>query len=139
MAGKGGRKMEKLKKAVLKQLGGGGKERCQDVVNHGAEAGFRGFTYYAETCKFYKSNKKAIIELAKDVAVACGEDLLVMISHFRCLKDMDLTPYEISLALESKGDKDAITLVQNAMAWFALEEVCYSVTEEEEEEQKAIA
>ena len=35
-----------------------------------------------------------------------------MISHFRCLKDMDLTPYEISLALESKGDKDAITLVQ---------------------------
>ena len=105
MAGKGGRKMEKLKKAVLKQLGGGGKERCQDVVNHGAEAGFRGFTYYAETCKFYKSNKKAIIELAKDVAVACGEDLLVMISHFRCLKDMDLTLMKYRLHWKAKETK----------------------------------
>lgn len=122
--------MEKLKKAVLKQLEG--KESCQDVVNHGAAAGFRGFTYYTETCKFYKNNKKAIIELAKDVAVDSGEDLLVMISHFGCLKNENLSPYEISLALESRGDEDITTLVQNAMAWFALEEICNSITEEEE-------
>ena len=122
--------MRNLEKAVLKQLGG--KESCQDVVNHGAEAGYRGFTYYTDTCKFYKDNKAAIIQLAKDVAADSGDDLLVMISHFGCLKEMDLTPYDVSLALEDKGDKDTITQVQNAMAWFALEEVCHSVTEREE-------
>ena len=120
----------KLEKAVIKQLGG--RESCQDVVNHGADAGYPGFTYYTDTCKFYKDNKAEIIQLAEEVAVDCGEDLLVMISHFGCLKEMDLTSYGVSLALEDKGDKDTITQVQNAMAWFALEEACYRVTEEEE-------
>ena len=129
--------MRNLEKAVLKQLGG--KESCQDVVNHGADAGYPGFTYYTDTCKFYKDNKAEIIQLAKEVASDGFQDLLIMVSQFRCLKDMDLTPYEISLALENKGDEDNITLVQNAMAWFALEEVSHRVTEEEEEKQEAIA
>lgn len=120
-----------LIKAVIRQLGG--KEALEDVYNHGADGGFSGFTYYSETCAFYKENKKVILELIMDMAIGLSEDAIEMIGKFKCLSNMNLAFYDIAKALDNKGDNDTITQVQNAMAWFALEEVAREMVENTDE------
>ena len=58
-----------LVRAVVRNCHGWGsfKEMAQDVTNHGASAGFGNFIYYKDTMKFTTKNKKAIIELCKEV------------------------------------------------------------------------
>lgn len=118
---------EKLKRAVIKRLGG--KEYLVDISRYGANTGFSGFTYYSETCEFYRENKKEIILLAEELAEELGEDMLTMVSHFNCLKDMEITPYEVAKGLDGNGEM--AEQIQNAMAWFALEEVARSIADKE--------
>lgn len=119
---------KKLERAVIRQLGG--RENLEDVYNHGAGAGYCGFTYYNDTCKFFKQHKTDIIALAEDLAQDLGEDMLTMISKFNCLKNMNITPYEVAKGLDGKGEM--ATQIQNAMAWFALEEIARDVMERQE-------
>ena len=97
-------------------------DRAADVTNHGADGGFGGFIYYSETCAFYAKNRALILKLVKDMADSLGEGVLEMVQNFNCLgKDFSLD--EIGETLYGNKNKHQ-TQVANALAWFALEEVC---------------
>ena len=122
---------KKLINAVRRQIGD--VEYLEDVYNHGAGAGFPGFTYYTDTVAFYKKNKAAIIELAKEQADGMGINILEMIGGFNCLKYYD---YKTNRWTDEEG-QEAIgqtvygrkvdDVVANALAWYALEEVARSI------------
>jgi hypothetical protein len=122
---------KKLINAVKRQIGE--VDNLEDVYNHGADAGFPGFTYYSDTVEFYKKNKAAIIELAKEHADGMGINILEMIGGFNCLKYYD---YNTNRWTDAEG-QEAIgqtvygrkvdDVVANALAWFALEEVAREI------------
>jgi hypothetical protein len=121
---------EKLIKAIIKQIGGweAFKETAEDVANHGADAGFVGFTYYTDTCAFYASHRDDIYCLAKDMSEQLGEEVIGMIRNFRCL-GKDYTDEDVGQTLFGSKAKHQ-TQVANALAWFALEEVCRAFVNE---------
>ena len=116
-----------LIRAVSRQMGSWEyfTDSAEDICNHGASGGVGGFIYYNETVKFYRRNRKANLQLAEQMADDLGEDLLSMVASFNCLKCYKLTNNEVAQALYmSKGEW--VDSVQNAMAWFALEEIARS-------------
>jgi len=114
-----------LVRAVVKQVGGWDsfKEIAADVMKHGADAGFSGFIYYKDTCDFYAKNRENIYALASEMASSMGEEVVGMVKSFRCLNDS--TEVEVGATLFGNKAKHD-THVANALAWFALEEVCRS-------------
>lgn len=115
----------KLIRAVVRQCGGWDsfKEMAVDVANHGADAGWSGFTYYTDTVAFTKRNKADILEMAKEMAESIGEgNMFDLIAGFNCLK---ILPEEAAEAIYN-SKSDAKDTVYNALAWFALEEVSRS-------------
>ena len=118
---------EKLARAVVRQFGGfeSFQESAEDVANHGIDGGFGGFIYYTDTVKFFRNNRTEICGFAENMASDLGEDMLAMIGGFGCLKDSELSASEIGKAIFG-NDGDMCDQIQNAMAWFAGEEVCRS-------------
>lgn len=98
-----------------------------DVVNHGADSGFHGFTYYNETVTFAENNLKRILQYCRDLAEDIGLDgAYSIIAGFNCLNNdyaVDEVADIINGHYEDEHDK---AMVFNALAWFALEEVCRS-------------
>jgi hypothetical protein len=119
----------RLIRAVVRQHGGDWDYFCEhasDVSRYGADSGWPGFTYYSDTMPFFRRNRQSILEMAEQMADDVGyPGMLAMIASFGCLKDCKFSQDEIAKALyTSKGEHtDGI---QNAMAWFALEEVARS-------------
>jgi hypothetical protein len=114
-----------LKNAVIRRIGG--KQYLEDVYNHGASAGFPGFTYYAGTVKFYRTHKKHIVDMAEDMADSMGMSTIEMVKGFNCLHN-DYTSDEIGKVLYGNWrNDDAYTMIANALSWFALEEVAREV------------
>ena len=117
-----------LVNAVIEQLGGDSDDReevnqtLEDVANNGADAGYSGFTYYADTCEFFTKNKSLIVELVKEYAEEFGQDAISVIAGWNCLEDDTDTRDEIERAIYGTPEHDDVS-VQNALAWFALEEV----------------
>ena len=105
----------------------------KDITNNGADGGFGGFIYYSETNKFARENMNLIMDQVKELADALGETPLEMISSFRCLQGDKIDPLEIASIIyertspESQADGTE-TVVLNALAWFALEEVARDQT-----------
>ena len=117
-----------LIRATIRQCGGfdSFKEMAEDVTNHGADSGFSGFTYYADTVKFAERNKSAILQACRDMASDLGESgAYSMIAGFNCLKDLELSGDAVADTIHNKRSED-YTQVMNALAWFALEEVSRS-------------
>ena len=116
---------EDLVRQVVRQIGGWDsfKEQARDVSMYGAAAGFAGFLYYTDTCRFYAVNRDAILEAVRDMCDGLGEEPIQFVRSFNCLKGA--TESEVGLTLYgSKKQHD--TQVANALAWFALEEVARS-------------
>lgn len=117
--------MNKLQTAVYNQLAAESMaefhETLSDVRNHGAESGFHGFTYYADTYQFTRDNLSAILEELRELADGCGDETLTdCLSGFRCLKGFTKSEIEAGLM---DDEADARAAVYNALAWFALETV----------------
>ena len=110
-----------LVRAVIRRIG---LDSVEDVVNHGIDGGFSGFIYYADTVKFFKSYRQEILALAKDTADQLGEDMLSMIAGFNCLKGEKFNNDDIARAIYQDKDSEIAPVIQNALAWFAAEEVC---------------
>lgn len=108
----------KLTEAVLENLD---LDQLEDVARHGADAGWSGFVYYSDTTAFFRRHKDDILRLASDMAHDMGEDMLAMVAGFRCLHG-DYFPSEIAEAIYG-GETEGSDVIQNAMVWFALEEV----------------
>lgn len=123
----------KLIRAVVRQMGGWGnfKESAQDVVNNGADCGFNGFIYYVDTMAFYAKNQQSVVALAERMAAEFGTTTGQLVAGFNCLNG-DFTEYEIVNTLWGTKRKHE-TQVANALAWFALEEVCRSFVDIQEE------
>jgi hypothetical protein len=116
---------ESLIRAVVRKMGGWGSftESAEDVSNHGADGGFGGFVYYTDTVPFAKRNLDSILSYAKDMASDLGEgDEYKLIAGFNCLK---MEVGQVAGAIHNPKHEDRTTVL-NALAWFALEEVCRS-------------
>lgn len=115
----------KLIRAVVRQVGGWEdfQQIAKDVAGHGADCGYKGFTYYLDTVAFTKRNKRAILEFAADQDSEIESvGLVKFVAGFRCV---DETEDDIARALYA-GRGDAFQEVYNALAWYVLEEVCRS-------------
>lgn len=124
---------ERLVRAVIRAVGGfeSFTAMAPDVCNHGADGGFSGFIYYADTVKFTRKNKKDILKLAADMAadIMVNGDEYQLIADFNALKSHGFTVGDVARALHGRapyGDDDAgynMRQIYNVLAWFALEEV----------------
>ena len=109
-------------------------ETLEDVVKHGANAGFGAFCYYSDTCQFAINNMTEIVKLAEEQANDFGVGVLEMIQNFNCLRDHNRQPEysqsEIGRVIYGGDtDSDAATSILNALAWYALEETARQETE----------
>ncbi len=100
-------------------------DSVMDVVNHGADSGFAGFTYYSETHKFAIKHRNNIVKLLEDMSDQLGEDTVSMVGNFGVFRNSPMDQEDKKDLYKYLGggrpDQGAIT---NVMAWFALEEVC---------------
>lgn len=117
---------EKLIRAVVKQICGWESftDHAKDVADYGASGGFSGFIYYSDTVPFAVKYRKEIMELAKNIADNLGEGVFEMIAGFFCFNGY-YSEGEIAEAIYNLKSENG-TAVLNALAWFALEEVCRS-------------
>lgn len=97
---------ERLVRAVKRQSGMSAKE-LRDVCDGGASAGFPGFTYYKDTCSFYRRWKSEIWALLEETAEEMGYK----------------TPTELIATFNGNAQVSDETTFENLLAWFALEEV----------------
>lgn len=115
-----------LIRATVRQIGGWAefKARAGDVTAHGANGGFSGFIYYVDTCAFYARNRAAIAEAVEHLADDLGEDAVELVRNFNCLRG-SCSVEEVALTMYGTP-RQHDTTTANALAWFALEEVCRS-------------
>ena len=125
---------KKLVNAVVKQLGYTNQNdeellsTLQDIANHGIDGGYGGFVYHSDTVKFFKANRKEIIELVQDYADDFGQDAMSVVAEFRCLNADNECKNEIRRAIYGQLKSDDVE-VPNALAWFAAEEVAHLLTD----------
>ena len=103
----------------------------EDVVRHGADGGFSGFTYHKDTCEFYDANQEEIVKLVTETAHELNESAIAMIRTFRCLKGYDISEAVIGACIYGRkqdNDGEDMDIVKNALAWFALEMVALDIT-----------
>jgi prophage antirepressor-like protein len=81
------------------------------------------FIYYTDTHSFAVRHRKNILSLAKDMADQLGyKDIHDLVMSFKCVNNDD-NDYE-NLCKYIAGSPCQPSIVTNAMAWFAAEEVC---------------
>jgi hypothetical protein len=103
-------------------------ETLYSVRNHGADGGYHGFIYNADTYCFTRDNLSTILEELRELSDNCGDETLTdCLSGFRCLKNYSKSEIEAGLM---DDEADARTQVYNALAWFALETVASQLESE---------
>tara|TARA_R100000808_G_C2147793_1_gene155836 strand:- start:1134 stop:1547 length:414 start_codon:yes stop_codon:yes gene_type:complete len=135
--------MDKLIKAVRENLSSDSScadQTLRDVSEHGADGGFSGFTYYADTVPFAMLHIDEIRECLIDEASEFGlRSAASMVAGFSCLENQGLSDDDINRVLWSPSaafidhKDDVTTLVLNALAWYALEKVANLFILKEEE------
>jgi hypothetical protein len=124
-----------LHTAVIRQLGGGKDaiSSAKDAARHGADGGFAGFTYYSDTQAFTARHRAAIAACVEEMAIDLGEDPIKLVQGFGCFRNDQPSGKAVALALYGGNAKDEDRQnVENALAWFALEEVGRRLLDEEE-------
>lgn len=122
----------KLALAIINNLD---RDTTRDVAQHGADAGFAGFTYTADTVKFAQQHRRDIVQLVEALAdelpsIAGTKGPITFVSQFRCMAAVDEDHREKSIAMALYGviphdpfRDHNLAHTLNALAWFALEEV----------------
>lgn len=126
-----------LAEAVIEQHGGWDddtQDTFREIAEHGADAGWGGFCYYSETCEFVRNNRPGIAAAAEDTAESLGEGVIDLVRGFNCIDQDEVSQRDVALALYSDVDQsEGQKFAQNALAWFALEEVARAITDLAEE------
>ena len=108
--------------AVISRIG---LDSVEDVYNHGADAGFSGFTYYAETHSFAMRHRKAIVASLEQQAEEFGQEVVEMVAGFGVFRNSPMDKDDRKeLYRYLSGAKCEQSTITNLMAWYALEEVC---------------
>jgi hypothetical protein len=128
-----------LVRAVVRQHGSWSsfQEDAQDISSHGADTGWGGWTYTADTTKFTKANRALIVQALSSQAADLGEDLLSLVAGFNCLRSYKPSVSDVGRVLFSArgGDEDTRTNIENALAWSALEDVARAYVDWCEQDQ----
>lgn len=116
---------ETIIRAVIRSLGD--KSYLSDIANHGVDGGFPGFTYYSDTVAFFRKHRKEITDNLLALADDMGEDPVKMVSSWRCVgpelaRNVGQVVYGARLT-------DEHTIVANALAWYAAEEIARAMTD----------
>ena len=100
--------LKQIHKAI-KQHSSLTKEDILQIAEHGADAGWNGFSYYNETVQFYNDHETLLWDLLESEADEFGEESVITFLDKHC------------------NTKDVANLTQfkNWMAWYALESVAY--------------
>ena len=122
-----GRITASLIRGVIRQTG---RDNLEDIARHGVDGGFSGFVYYSDTCAFWKRHRAAIADLVRDMSSDFGQDSVAFVAGFGCLEDDAETRESIGRCLYGGRTTDEDTQVQNALAWFAAEEVARLICDE---------
>ena len=129
--------LTELQQRVIEQLSGENElnednaSALKDVSNYGADAGFVGFTYYSDTCKFFDDNKDLIMgQLLDDRASIGYNSLTEMLSSFKCFKDVDTYNIEAFLINSDDESNEEQTTLKNGLAWYSLETVAWQLEEQ---------
>jgi hypothetical protein len=113
---------KRLINAVISQIG---MERVEDVIRHGADTGFSGFTYYHDTHKFAMRYRNLICDLLDETAEQMGENTVEMVLNFGVFRNRHADKDDRNdLYKYLGGARCQSSTITNVMAWFALEEVC---------------
>lgn len=131
---------ERLAWAVVEQWGyakdyedvnGDFESDMKDVYSHGADTGWSGFSYYADTVAFFRRHRKAILALVEQASYEFDQSAFEFVRGFRCLQPVDReTDAQICRVLGGGRLRDGDLIVPNALAWYALEAVARAVCEE---------
>lgn len=129
--------LTELQQRVIEQLSGESELNeynasiLKDIANYGADAGFVGFTYYSNTCKFFDDNKDLIMEQLLEDRVSIGySSLTEMLSSFKCFKDVDTCNIEAFLINSDNESNEEQATLKNGLAWYALETVAWQLDEQ---------
>ena len=57
-------------------------QELKEVSEHGADCGFSGFIYYADTIAFYKKHRQDIVQHMEQTAAELGTDIISMVQSF---------------------------------------------------------
>lgn len=126
-------------RSIVSRLGGWREAQgdLESIAEHGADAGWSGFTYYNETLSFFKAHKKAILAIVAEMADQCGQGMLETVQSFwrlthtvdngcagyvHHMQAPDYSVEEIADAIYT-GRGDGADIIKNALVWFTLEEV----------------
>jgi len=109
--------LDRLTDAVRDQLGENNDEdfrqTMQDVANHGADAGYGGFTYTSDCVAFHDANEADIWQMAADDAEEFGHKSVAEFVGTFGRADMASDPDQF----------------KNLLAWYALETVACHVSD----------
>lgn len=109
--------------------------RLQDISRYGINGGFTGFIYYSDTVKFAEDNFKLIKESLEELYGSMGEDVIEGLKSWGCLRDYDLSSWEVAEALYNP-ESEWRTQVFNALAWYAAEETAHAIADADAEEEE---
>ena len=98
-----------------------------EVAEHGADAGWSGFTYYKETIKFARRHRDSILAALEEDRSDFGEtSLCSMLRHWKSLNGLSEAEIEASLLSRDESNDNRITM-ENALAWYALEKAAHEI------------
>lgn len=114
-----------LARIVLRQIGG--MSALREVAKHGrGDAGWPGFTSYADTVSFASRNKRAILRHLNEAAADLNMNSVSLVQGFPCLRGLDLDSaavVDVFCDLGDDEDDKYTTEILNALSWYALESV----------------
>jgi hypothetical protein len=94
----------------------------RDLAEHGADAGWGGFTYTVDCVEFFDAHEDTIMDMAWEDAENFGYPNVVTFVASFGQADM----------------ADSIDGYKNLMAWYALETVCRRLADEREDEDEGL-
>lgn len=126
-----------LQQAVFDQLGfieldDDARQTLRDIARYGIDGGFVGFTYFTDTIAFFKANRSAILSALAELASDLGESVEDLVVNFRCLGEDYRDEVRTVLYGLDADDRQHTAQVENALAWFAAEEVARWVVDHED-------
>jgi len=99
----------------------------KDCSTHGADTGFSGFIYTADTLPFYRKHRHDIAAHIEQTAEEIGTDIISMVQGFGIFRNTKPpTSGQVGKALWDSRYWSELENLYNVFAWYALEEIAHA-------------